>query len=407
MGAGVAGAATALRLARHGMRVALIDASAPPAWTTGPASGDVGVELQLDADADRRPEGRRLRVPQLRQGGASERRPYPHAEACEVLAPSAVHALAALGVDDARMLGGGDCRGVLSRWHGDTAGFTDFELLGCTPGRIVNRGVVARRLVARAADAGAVVVMPGRVRAERSRARWSLGPARHPQRDLACRHLIDATGRSGRSVAMLPVRRHHDRAVCLSTKHTAPLLDPTVLVVDRSTHGWWYAIAGGDSATDVAFVTDADLLPSARARAAWLATEYREATLIMASLDGVPPFVTLTSRDARSGHRTTAAGNGWLAVGDAALSWDPLSGHGMQFALESAEHAAEAIVAGDAERLYPAYLQWCGDAVREYDRARASMYGAATTVRPDSEFWRRREPASDGQPVLAAPRRVT
>ena len=186
------------------------------------------------------------------------------------------------------------------------------------------------------------------------------------------------------------MRYHHDRAVCLSTRHAAPLLDPTLLLVDRSTHGWWYAVAAREGTTDVAFVTDADLLPRARNRAAWLADEYREATLITSNVGGLPNFGTLTSRDARSGHRPRAAGDGWLAVGDAALSWDPLSGHGMRFALESAERAAEAVLAGDTERRYAGYMRWCDDAVMDYGRARTAMYGAATTARPGSEFWRRR-----------------
>ena len=151
-------------------------------------------------------------------------------------------------------------------------------------------------------------------------------------------------------------------------------------------------MAAGQGVTDVAFVTDADLLPHARDRATWLAAEYREATLITSNLEGIPHFVTLTSRDARSGHRPCAAGDGWVAVGDAALAWDALSGHGMQFALESAERAADAVVAGNDERRYPGYSRWCEDAVLDYGRARRGMYEAATTPRPDSEFWRRRSP---------------
>ena len=347
VGAGVAGAATALCLARQGMRVVLMDRPAP--------LGTVG-------------------------------------DAAEVVPPIAVHALATWGADDVWTLGA-TCRGVLSRWRGDAAGFTDYELLGCTPARAVTRGAVARCLIAHAIRAGAEVIATGPVNGERSADRWSLNSGQHTSREpISCRHLVDATGRSGRPIAALPGRHHHDRAVCLSTRHAAPLLDPTLLLVDRSTHGWWYALAAGEGVTDVAFVTDADLLPHARDRAKWLTAEYRGATLITSNLAGSPQFGTLTSRDARSGHRPGAAGEGWLAVGDAALSWDPLSGHGMQFALECAERAAEAVVAGDDERRYLGYSQWCEDAVLDYGRARRRMYEAATTPRPEAEFWRRRSP---------------
>jgi flavin-dependent dehydrogenase len=408
VGGGVAGAATALQLARRGMRVALIDRAAPvrdhttarrrtcPAGS-GPAALTAGQVPQLHPTE-----------PQLRFTEIVHSASRGGSHTAEILPPAAVHALAALGADGVRTLGS-TCRGVLSRWHGDAPGFTDYELVGCTPGRAVNRGAVARCLTAHAVHAGAEVLTIGGTRAERSAAGWSVFADRHRQHQpISCRHLIDATGRSGGFAAALPARCHHDRAVCLSTRHGTPLHDPALLLVDRSTHGWWYAIAAGEDTTEVAFVTDADLLPSARDREPWLAGEYREATLIKTNLEDDPRFATLASRDARSGHRAAAAGDGWLAVGDAALSWDPLSGHGMQFALESAEHAAEAIVAGDAERHYPAYIQWCGDAVIAYDRARASMYGAAAITDPDSAFWRRRrEPARDRQPAFAAARLVT
>ena len=111
VGAGVAGAATALRLARQGMRVALMDRPAP--------LGPVG-------------------------------------DAAEVLPPIAVHALAAWGVHDVWTLGA-TCRGVLSRWRGDAAGFTDYELLGCT--RSTGRHARRRR------------PMPHRARSTRGRRR--------------------------------------------------------------------------------------------------------------------------------------------------------------------------------------------------------------------------------------------
>jgi flavin-dependent dehydrogenase len=295
-----------------------------------------------------------------------------------------------MGIDEVRTVGS-PCRGVLSRWQSDTPGFHDFELLGCTAARAVDRGAVARCLSAHAMRAGASVVVTGPIRGERSRSAWSILADQNGKRTrIACRHLVDATGRTARAIADIPKRLYQDRAVCLSASHAMPQHDPTVLLVDRSTHGWWYAIAAADGTTEVAFVTDADLLPRSRDRATWLTSEYQEATLLASNVDGSPQFASPTGRDARSGHRAAAAGDGWLAVGDAALAWDPLSGQGMQFAIDSAGRAAEAIVTGDEGRRYPAYERWCDDAVVEYGRARTAMYAAPATRQPDAVFWRRR-----------------
>ena len=274
----------------------------------------------------------------------------------------------------------GPCRGVLSRWRGDAAGFTDYELLGCTPARAVTRGAVARCLIAHAMHAGADVIATGPVSGERSRDRWSLVSGQHPERErISCRHLIDATGRSGRPIAALPERCHHDRAVCLSTRHAVPLLDPTLLLVDRSTHGWWYAIAAGEGATDVAFVTDADLLPHARDRATWLAAEYREATLITSNLEEQSRIRTLTSRERGAVTARRAAGEGGCAVGDAALSWDPASRpwHASS-RLESAERAAEAVVrSATTNGVYPGYSRVVRRRVVDYAGPNGSTTGSS------------------------------
>src|SRR5690349_6532091 len=76
VGAGVAGAATALRLARHGVRVALIGEG---------------------SDSLRRPGDGQLGEPRLPTGPVGAARTASHT--AEVLPPSAVHALTALGVD--------------------------------------------------------------------------------------------------------------------------------------------------------------------------------------------------------------------------------------------------------------------------------------------------------------------
>jgi flavin-dependent dehydrogenase len=89
------------------------------------------------------------------------------------------------------------------------------------------------------------------------------------------------------------------------------------------------------------------------------------------------------------------AGEGWLALGDAAAAHDPLSSHGIEAAMGSGfygGHAVADMLAGRAEagatylglmqRAYGAYL----DLLRE-------RY-AAERRWPSSPFWRRRHQAS-------------
>ena len=105
---------------------------------------------------------------------------------------------------------------------------------------------------------------------------------------------------------------------------------------------------------------------------------------------------------AGSGRLEPAAGDGWLAVGDAASTFDPLSGQGILKGLRGGTCAAYAIsdhLRGDAQALakYRAYVE------REFESyldTRADFY-ALERRWPESPFWRRPQP-----PIELAPTEV-
>jgi flavin-dependent dehydrogenase len=82
----------------------------------------------------------------------------------------------------------------------------------------------------------------------------------------------------------------------------------------------------------------------------------------------------------------------WLAVGDAALAVDPISGSGVVRALRTARAAAATVLAmltGDESRPIAAYEAERDRECTQYLRERAQYYGAER--RWDSApFWRRR-----------------
>ena len=87
-------------------------------------------------------------------------------------------------------------------------------------------------------------------------------------------------------------------------------------------------------------------------------------------------------------------GENWLLVGDAAMTWDPLSGQGVCKALESGMQAARAVDrALDGDRVgLTAYGAWTRARFGEYMAGRATYYRAERRW-PDSPFWRRRHAA--------------
>jgi 2-polyprenyl-6-methoxyphenol hydroxylase-like FAD-dependent oxidoreductase len=140
----------------------------------------------------------------------------------------------------------------------------------------------------------------------------------------------------------------------------------------------------------LAFHTDGDL-PAARARNLLkLAREAGELTRILMGCDFScdSPFRTVAAHGA---FLEPATGPGWLAIGDAAISLDPLSSQGLLNALYTGLAAAESIarhLVGDAGALAD-YASTLLGIEKAYRRNLSDCYGMERRW-PDAPFWRRR-----------------
>jgi len=166
----------------------------------------------------------------------------------------------------------------------------------------------------------------------------------------------------------------------------------TVVVAEQA--GWWYTAALPGGKRVLAFHTDADL-PSAK--------DTRTSTALFARAQAQTGLATLLKRvsfepsgpvgycAAHSTWITEATGPGWLAVGDAALSCDPLSSQGLLNALYTAYLAASALqqaLTGDGGVLMD--YQRAIDRVVDAYRTHLAAWYAMETRWPDSPFWARR-----------------
>jgi 2-polyprenyl-6-methoxyphenol hydroxylase-like FAD-dependent oxidoreductase len=169
--------------------------------------------------------------------------------------------------------------------------------------------------------------------------------------------------------------------------------EPTL--VEATPSGWWYSAAAPSGKTVVVFLTDAKEARGLRvASGGWPRQLLSDAPLMAQRVRGSSPEELPRVVAAFTQTLEPAAGDGWLAVGDAAISRDPISGSGVDFALASAELAAEAIVCaqggdGSATRVYAALIRRDATA---YLNERRSVYLAEDRW-SDAPFWqRRREP---------------
>jgi flavin-dependent dehydrogenase len=232
----------------------------------------------------------------------------------------------------------------------------------------------------------------------------SVASDRRPHQ-LRATFLIDATGRPAVLARWQGSRRvHADRLVGLAGMLTARSRESDCsesacdfcTLVEARPDGWWYSALLPDSRLIAVYMTDSDLLR--RHRGAWHA--FWQARLQQT----IHTQVRLRAFDLQAAWRVVPAnssrldrvsGRGWLAVGDAAMAFDPLSSQGLIQGLASGIRAGEALkghFAGEAAAIGE-YGRRANDMFHKYLQQRAVYYGRERRW-PQSVFWRRRHAAA-------------
>lgn len=212
--------------------------------------------------------------------------------------------------------------------------------------------------------------------------------------------VVDATGRAARLAGSLGVRRViYDQLIGAAAFFDgngggSSEEEDSFTLVEAVSSGWWYSARLPGGRLIVVYMTDGDLLDHATLRetSGWLAllnkTEYTaQRVRKYGSGDPTTPRIL----PAHTVRLTKVAGDGWLAVGDSAVAFDPLASHGIAMAMGSGFNAASSIVD---------YLSGRDDALRVYERLIDRAFAHYLLMHhdaylheqrwPHEPFWRRR-----------------
>jgi 2-polyprenyl-6-methoxyphenol hydroxylase-like FAD-dependent oxidoreductase len=316
----------------------------------------------------------------------------------ESLSPAANPILKQLGVWDAFSAGGHrPCYGNQSAWGGAQLAYYDFIHDPNGHGWHIHRRLFERQLVEQANALGVHRIVSASLRA----ARW-LDGAWQLELDavsttLTARFVVDASGRASWFARRQGARRFvEDRQVALVAflQATSEPLEDSTSLVETVPDGWWYSALLPDGRLATTLMTAPDLHERrwATSEAGWytlLNKSHYTANRIQAHgyrLAARPYFVA-----ADSGRLDCFYGEGWLAVGDAAMSYDPLAAHGLTLALAGGRDAALAITTyldGDDDAL-ARYAVRLEQAYSQYAAMRATYYRAETRW-PGAAYWQRR-----------------
>lgn len=302
-------------------------------------------------------------------------------------------------------------RGNVSVWGGEAARTQDFFFSPYGTGLCVNRDgfddALRHAAVACGAELHTGVAVTGAAR--RPAGDWdvTVADAEGGTVTIRCRFLVDATGRAGALGRLLGIGRvATDPLTAYALRYTSDQASDRdgFTRIEACSYGWWYSNRLPSDASDervVVLHSDPDL-PEARRAAT------REGFLqLLSKTRLIEPMLARHRYRATGRVRGAPAGNaradhvvqpGYLAVGDAAQAFDPLSSQGLQQALSAAAEAGQALHyalanPADAETFLSRYAQRMQ---QHWDRYRNeySRFYAMEPRWPEHPFWQARAASS-------------
>ena len=210
--------------------------------------------------------------------------------------------------------------------------------------------------------------------------------------------LIDATGRGAQLGPWVGAHRFKLDHLVAAALHVCGIdtAGEGYVMVETTADGWWYTSPVPDGGMMVMLMTDGDLCGRAclRTSGAWWerlqSAAATRARIGRGSTVWGPSVFSAVSQRLRRHDRHSP----WLAVGDAALAVDPVSGNGVVRALRSARTGAETTLA---------MLEGHAQAIDEYEADRdiectaylheRMLYYGIETRWERYPFWQRRSPS--------------
>jgi flavin-dependent dehydrogenase len=270
----------------------------------------------------------------------------------ESIPPDSSALLKRLGVLD-RFLSDGHqrCLGSASAWGSSTLGYNDFVLNPHGTGWHLDRPLFDAMMRERAQMCGARLLSGRSVRGAEQLAGRTVIAVQNgagQRQALSARFVVDATGSSAVLARLLGARhRWHDRLVLASAFFQAAPgnAGSQLSLLEAAPIGWWYCAGLPGERIIVTLASDPGQLRSHQAArwpawvAALAATQHVAPRLAGSSLQSG----RLATLRASSRRLDRIAGAGWLAVGDAAASCDPLAAQGIYQSLQGGLAARTAV----------------------------------------------------------------
>lgn len=220
------------------------------------------------------------------------------------------------------------------------------------------------------------------------------------EQNYTAKFVIDASGRQSHFARSIGIKRQAIDQLMACWVTLPNQNENTMSTIAASKNGWWYSAVIPGNKRVVAFQTDSDLVD----RSAFKSIDSfiqlaNENAVISKLLEQDKSKTTLQGTvAANSTQLDQVTGQQWAAIGDAAVSFDPLSSQGMFNAMASAMQLSELITESDGinnlneinlNRINITYQQQMNSVWTHYLKHKNLFYNMEKRWK-DSEFWKRR-----------------
>jgi flavin-dependent dehydrogenase len=292
------------------------------------------------------------------------------------------------------------CLGSCSSWGADALGYNDFLFNPLGNGWHLDRARFNVFLAHKAAEHGTAICSRMRFdsceRLGQRGFQLRLAGENGQARTATARFVVDATGIGSRFARRMGARRDFlDQLICVAGFFELP--DParlsTLTMLEAVEYGWWYAAKLPDARLAVVAASDPQIVKQAALHRSDCWFEGLTATNHIWGAVGGARLIADTQLTcaAPSFLLDKIAGDSWLAVGDAASPFDPISSQGIYKALSDGLHAGEAIadhLRGNDRKL-ARYQSSVISRFEQYRRTRQYFYDLEQRW-PATSFWMRR-----------------
>ncbi len=208
-------------------------------------------------------------------------------------------------------------------------------------------------------------------------------------------YLIDATGRMGSVCRKIGVQsQRYDELAAIGRFFyfdESQTIEQNI-IIESIEDGWWYCASLPNQKMTLTFFSDAQIIKEKKLENTenWSRllskTKHIQHKISKAASEGKPWVKNAFSQIA-----DISSSKNFLAVGDAAASFDPISSMGIGFAISSACHAAKAIIDADSghDNTFLSYQENINTIYHNYLKTKTFFYQKEQRW-SDSVFWKKR-----------------